>query len=543
MKLTTIELDSINQFAQAYMTNDPSAKAFFRYDWLNKQHDEERASYLATRKYNRAALADYITNYMGPLGLSDQIQGNINALRQDALVVIAGQQAGLLTGPMYSINKIISVIKIAEEKAKQLSVPVVPVFWIAGEDHDFPEVNHVYLKTDETLVKKTYPTKPRTKEMVSDTILEVEVAKQWVDEVIQTLGETSFTKSLEKELTEAIEQSSTVTQFFAALIHQLFAETGLLLVDSGDPQFRKLGADAYAEFADKSRQISEAVLTVQKELNAIGFPRTLETDLANANLFYYHPEEKNRTLLERDEISGQLQGKGEKLVFPQAEINAILRNTPEWLSTNVVTRPILQEKLFPVLAFVGGPGEIAYWAELGTAFQIAGEEMPPIFPRMSITILERNVVSKLDELMLPLDAVLKHGCLETRDRHVRDLMDPELGDLFQQMVSEFESKHHAWMIKATADYQNLDELYQRNHELIMKQMNFMQQKLLMQHERTHGDLRRKYDLVENSLHPNGGPQDRTLNVYYFLNRYGKEWLSELLTMEMDLTKSHIAFWL
>ncbi len=543
MKCTTVALDAINQFAQAYQSNDPSAKAFFRYDWLNKQHDQERATYLAARNYNRTAVADYITNYMQPLGITDKAQVHIDALREDALVVIAGQQAGLLTGPMYTVSKIISVIKMAEAKSKQLSVSVVPVFWIAGEDHDYLEVNHVYLKTDEALVKKTYPMKPRTKEMVSDMILDHEVAEQWVAEILRSLGETKHTKALGEKLTDAIQKSSTITQFFTVLIHQLFAETGLLLVDSGDPEFRKLGGAFYSELVDKSQQISAAVLTVQNKITAAGFSRTLETDSANANLFYYHPETRNRTLLEWDAANERFQGKGENVSFTMEEIKTMLAETPEWLSINVVARPIMQEKLFPVLAFVGGPGEIAYWAELGMAFQIAGEEMPPVIPRIGITILERHVASKLGELGLSLEAVLKNGCLPERDQQVQDLMAPELAILFQQMVSEFEAGHTAWKQKATSEYQNLDALYQRNHDLILGQMNFMQQKLLLQHDRTHGDLRRKYDMVENSLHPNGGPQDRTLNPYYFFNRYGEDWLSALLANEMDLTKNHFVLWL
>ncbi len=156
MEYIKMNLPALNSFASDYI-NGSINKSFAEYDWKNEKHIQDRADWLDGRTYPRDEMATYIESFMSKYGISEQVKENIDALREDALVIVGGQQAGLLTGPLYSIHKIISIIKLAKEQSERLNKRVVPVFWIAGEDHDYQEINHVYAEEGHETKKIVYP--------------------------------------------------------------------------------------------------------------------------------------------------------------------------------------------------------------------------------------------------------------------------------------------------------------------------------------------------------------------------------------------------
>ncbi len=143
MEMLNLSLPATNRFASSYLQQSADIQPFFHYRFNNLDEDQRRLAELKNRNFPRVEVANHIENYMKRFPSSAAVKHSIAKLKQNnSVVVIGGQQAGILTGPLYSIHKVISIIKLAEQKEKELDVPVVPVFWIAGEDHDFQEVNH-----------------------------------------------------------------------------------------------------------------------------------------------------------------------------------------------------------------------------------------------------------------------------------------------------------------------------------------------------------------------------------------------------------------
>ena len=160
MEMLNLSLPAANRFATDYLTGSPGLQSFFHYNFNEKNAYIHRLDELKNRSFMRHELADHIQSFMSSYANSEKITDNINKLRkEDSVAVIGGQQAGILTGPLYTIHKVISIIKLAEQKEAELGVPVVPVFWIAGEDHDYQEVNHVYVMKDNKQEKWVYPEK------------------------------------------------------------------------------------------------------------------------------------------------------------------------------------------------------------------------------------------------------------------------------------------------------------------------------------------------------------------------------------------------
>lgn len=174
--------------------------------------------------------------------------------------------------------------------------------------------------------------------------------QKWIAAVFEALPETAHTKELCTLIQEVEDQAANYIDFFARLIFVLFENHGIVLVDSGNPAFRKLEKDCFRELIQKQSQISKSVAETLKELESLEYPLAIDAEKSDGNLFY-HDDMQGRILLKAAE-NGSWSGKQQEISFTQQELMNIARNTPWKLSNNVVTRPIMQEYMFPTLAFI-----------------------------------------------------------------------------------------------------------------------------------------------------------------------------------------------
>ncbi|MCK1992578.1 bacillithiol biosynthesis cysteine-adding enzyme BshC [Peribacillus muralis] len=537
MEMKDLALPSLNRFASDYLQNRLEAEDYFHYDLSKPDIYRDRYDELMNRAFSRRELSDYIQRYMSRFSSSEAVKGNIERLcRDDSVVVIGGQQAGLLTGPLYTIHKVISIVKLAKEQEKELGRPVIPVFWIAGEDHDLAEVNHVYVMKNGKPHKKTYPSYQPYKTMVSDVELESDKAEKWFEEIIETYGETAFTNKLLINMKETIRESKTFVDFFARLIHEWFHEYGLLLVDAADPELRQIEKGHFVSMIKKSERIAEVVEDQQSFMHAKGYPKMIEMDKQAANLFYYDPEKKDRCLLER--VEGGFSGKNTEASFSEAELLMIANNHPERLSNNVITRPLMQEMLFPVLAFISGPGEIAYWAELKRAFELFSMKMPPIIPRLNITIVERGVQTDLEEMELTLDTVLTEGTVNAVKRYLEAVEDKITADLFENLKSQLEENHKKLSDHAVSLDKGLEPMLNKNIEFIQRQLDFIYGRIGDRTKERHSVTLKKYERIAHSLYPLESPQERIWNAFYYLNQYGPEFIRDIMKLDYQFNNQH-----
>ncbi|MGN1385120.1 MAG: bacillithiol biosynthesis cysteine-adding enzyme BshC [Bacillus sp. (in: firmicutes)] len=537
MEIKEIVLPSINKFASDYVKGLPQVNDFFHYDVKDVKVYEKRYHDLMERYFNRNELKKTIEAYMNKFGFSEEVRNNLELLeRSDSVVVIGGQQAGLLTGPLYTIHKVISIIKLAEEQSRLLNKPVIPVFWIAGEDHDIDEVNHVYVEEGNGFKKKNFYADHPTKAMISDVVYDHEQMEKWLKEVFVSFEETEYTKELFGQVLDFSKQSANYTEFFALLINQLFGRYGLLLIDSADAGFRSMQSAFFEQLILQNREVNAAVAEQQSRIRDCGYKNAIAMDEKNANLFYY--DKKDRILLEFETERQVFKGKNSDIELTVEELLNVAKHSPEKLSNNVVTRPLMQEKMFPVLAFISGPGEIAYWAELQKAFDLCEMKMPLIVPRMNLTILEQKIQKDLWDTDMDLYEALVQGATKARGRFVASVEDDTLRMLHQKLKVQFERNHELLSQAAMLVDQGLSPLLKKNAEVISAQIDFIANKIEQSTENRNQHTLSKFDRIDLALRPNGGPQERTTNVYYFLNQYGVQWIDDLMSLPLEANSFH-----
>ncbi|WP_404432830.1 bacillithiol biosynthesis cysteine-adding enzyme BshC [Sutcliffiella horikoshii] len=537
MNVVELSLPTINKFSSAYLSQKESILPFFTYNPFSVDTYTQRNDQLKNRSFRRRELAAHLLEFNQRYHADAQTLHSIEKLNDSqSVVVISGQQAGLMTGPIYTISKIVSTIKLAQEQELKLGIPVVPIFWIAGEDHDYQEINHVNLPKDNEIDKHVFHMKEAGKKMVSELQYDKEKLHTWLLEIINSYGESPYTKDLKGELEHSLEVSATFVDIFASLITKLFKGTGLVLVNAADPSLRKLETPYMQQILRKQGQIRNGMLHSQKELEEQGFTPMLEIDSESMNIFFHQNGE--RELLCWDEAKQIAYLKDSNRQFTVEHLNKLMEEQPENFSNNVVTRPLMQEFVFPTLAFIGGPGEISYWAELGRCFRSVDLEMPPVVPRISLTLLERHIDRTLLELGENIEEVVEKGLEEKRKAW---LYKEELETIEATLTSyreQYINVHDQFRQVGNTTLPHHRKTFEKNWNLIDKQFTYIHRLIERSAYEKHENMMNKYERVELAVLPKGMPQERVWNIYYFLNKYGLDFVQRLCDLPLEHNGKH-----
>lgn len=534
MHIETMILSNESELIKKYKKHDMNIMKYF--DYMPYSTYEKRLADLSERQFNRKDLVKVLQHLNRDWHAPTQTMENIERLKdENSVVVIGGQQAGLLTGPMYTIHKIISILQLAKQQEEKLNIPVIPVFWIAGEDHDYDEINHIYLSDDVRLKKHQLYQPIEGKPSISNIPKDNDQIKKWLDGVLGSLEETLFTKNVSKQLYLALEKSNNYVDFFSHIIFTLFEEEGIVLMDSAHPEIRQLEKSHFTKMIENQETIASTVYETKQELEQAGFPIMMDTELNSGHLFYEYQNE--RLLLERTE-EGYWTDKADMLHLTTEELVQVVQETPERLSNNVVTRPLMQESLFPTLAFVGGNGEIAYWSTLKGAFHCLGMNMPPVIPRLSFTLSNTKVKKTLDKLNLNYEAVLSGETAHKKVNWLKAQTNPPIDLLVHEVQQAIDLNHEPLRALAHQIQADVGQLADANLLRIQREIEFLKQKMSTALESKYAQQIHAFNFVQNVLYPGNHLQERSWNIVEWINQHGSQFISDLCKETYSFEAQH-----
>ncbi|WP_433770328.1 bacillithiol biosynthesis cysteine-adding enzyme BshC [Bacillus wiedmannii] len=517
-----------------YMNGKKEIQSCFDY-MLTEDAFKQRLHDLREREFFRQDLVAHLLEYNTKLQAGESTIRNVKALGdENTYVVIAGQQAGLLTGPLYTIHKIISILQLAKEKEESLGVRVVPVFWIAGEDHDMDEINHTFVTKNEKIKKTIFHDRNPKKASASESELSVEDCRKWIEDIFKTYPETNFTKDVLRFVDDALNKSNTYVDFFAYLITKMFAKSGLILVDSHHPELRKLEVPFFKRIISKYKEVQEGLHNQQEVIKELGYKPIIETKSNAVHIFMEIDNE--RVLLE--DIQGKFVGKDGAHSFSYEELIEEIEKSPERFSNNVVTRPLMQEYVFPTLAFIGGPGELAYWSELQQVFHTVGFQMPPVVPRITITYVERAIATDLTDLQLQESEPFLNNIDKLRENWLSNQIEEPIDDRFTEAKQEIIAIHTSLQQFVKKIDPGLSAFAGKNELKINEQIELLERMLKRNVEKKHEVQLNKFRRIQFALRPLGAPQERVWNVCYYLNQFGLDFVDRVMENSFSWDGKH-----
>lgn len=527
-------IDKQNSFIDRYTNQSEEILNF--YDYKPGLQDEFDRRSDAPTNGREETLANVIRNYMSDLTLTEAQETNIQNLSQGHKVVIGGQQAGLFTGPLYTFHKIISIIILAKEQSQKLNQPIIPVFWIAGEDHDFDEVNHTYAydRITRQLNKIKYNTVEPPEKSVSEYVFDEELILKALDDMFKSIGETNHSKDLKSLITQIVKDAHSWSDMFKYLTHEIFKEYGLLMIDAHHPRLREMEKPFFKQIVENYKQVDEAFRTTQNNFAEVIQNRMILTD-TNVHLFYEYSNK--RQLIMADDNSFYL-SKDSDVVFSKDELLQLIENYPERFSNNVVTRPLMEEYLFNTLSFIGGPSEIIYWGELKGVFNVLNIEMPIVTPRMRISYLTQETKKAIESYELDVNDILIDGVQSDKDKFIRAQASDEVLREIEKMKDIQTSFHHKLIDEIGDEYQNR-QLIEKNNKIHQHQYKYLLERYLLNVERENEISMRHFEIIENTLHPHHGLQERVWNPIQIMNQFGIDVFSPSTYPPLCYTFEHI----
>ncbi|MFK4300785.1 bacillithiol biosynthesis cysteine-adding enzyme BshC [Paenibacillus sp. RC254] len=538
MRIIPEELRGGSALAEDYIQGTGRARDLYEYNVLHADAYAQRAKRLDETEHlrlNRKDVVACLRIYNEQYNAHEAVHASLDRLEQpDALVVVGGQQSGLFTGPMLVVYKAATIIKAAREAEKRLGRPVIPVFWIAGEDHDWDEVNHTYvMANDPQAVKIKLNKQPERRSSVSAIKVDAAEWKKAMAEIEQSLPDSEHKADILRMIKHGFNDSYGLSEGFAKLLGLLFGAYGLVLLDSADPSLRKLEASVFRRLVQHNDELEQAYRATAARIADYGYHLQADVHEGGANLFYIHEEE--RLLLFKQ--NGLFTDRRGQVAFTIEELLEETDRHPERFSNNVLTRPLMQDSLFPVLASVLGLGEIAYWAITRDAFGVLGMQMPLLLPRMSFTLVEPGVEKHMLKYELSFGEV-RDGLEERKKQWIVTHDQLGMQEQFAGAKEAFVRIYEPLIQQSGLIEKGLLRLGETNREKILEQIAYLEAKVQEALFRQNETALRQWDRIEWSLFPFGQPQERVYTIYHFLNRYGLSLIDMIMDVPTDLTGTH-----
>jgi bacillithiol biosynthesis cysteine-adding enzyme BshC len=508
-----------------YTCNYARLAPFFAGDPQSPDAWREASARARSHPRDRAKVATAIAAQQDRRGAHEAARSATALLANpETVAVVTGQQAGMFGGPLYTLLKAISAIQLARRATPIVGTPVVPIFWVASEDHDWAEIAAVTV-LDAQLQPQTVTVPPPEgagERPVGALLLDAHVDAA-LEELAAALAKTEFTSWLLDGLRAAYRPGTGAGDGFARWIESLLGKYGLIVFDSGDSSVKPLLADLFKREIDNPGQSAALATTAGDALGALGHPAQVVPQADALSLFRIDPASGARVPLRRQD-DGFVAG---DTTISAADLENEALHSPERFSPNVLLRPVVQDTLFPTICYVAGPSELAYWGQLRGVYEHFAVPMPLVHPRATATLVDSATIRFLNKYELPLEELQPQdeGAL---NRLLQAQLPPAVDAAFaaatQTMTDAMQGVVDAVSsVDPTLSGAARSTLGKMEHEL-----KTLQGKMIQAAKRRDETLRRQFTRAQVQAFPQGHPQERALAVIYFLNQYGPALVDRLL---------------
>ena len=479
------------------------------------------------------ALADLLERQNIAFGAGVAALDNIRKLRAGAQAVVTGQQVVLFGGPLLTLLKAATAIARAKTATEQTGVNHVPIFWMATEDHDLAEVDQVSLLTKTSV--ETLRVGLRANAAPVGGVVPGEELDAVLERAAELLAHAPVSEWLRECYRPAGGERPTLTLAFGRLMVRIFAAQGLIVMDASTREFHALGAGTLRYAIEHADELQAALAARNEELERAGYhAQVLVND--GASLLFLIDETTGERLSLKRQSDGEWKANGR--AYSTTELLAILDASPERLSPNALLRPVFQDTILPTAAYVGGPSEVAYFAQSSVVYRTILGRVTPVLPRLSATLLEPAVAAVMDkdEIQLP-DAMTTAD--ELAQRLGARAMPIELKRKLAAAGNALDKELNALTQYLGAMDASLGKSAEASGSKMLYQMNRLRRMAATFELQKNASLRKHADAITLNVFPDGHPQERVVAGVWFMARYGDGLVERLVDVAANQCPSHV----
>ena len=444
-------------------------------------------------------------------------------VEEGGYIVTTGQQPALFGGPLYNIYKALTAARLADVLEKEMGKPVIPLFWVSSEDHDWSEANHTELiGIDNELhrieLKKSDPE-------IDPAIHRIQIGslgKEQIDRFFELLPASEFSADYVKVIRESFGAETTLADGFHALLNEVLGRFGIFFTDAAHPEVKSQSSEILLEELERVEELELILRNTSEALCSVGYELQVPLLEGGANVFMEGPAGRERLYQDGDKFKLRTSGKCVTL----KEIKEQQAEDHLTLSPNVLLRPLVESSIFPTLSYVGGPGEIAYFAQLQAYFRAHNIEMPVVYPRYSVTLVEKKIAKILNKFELPLEALQK-PFHEVAGEVARDRVPEGLARVLEQLRASVNEHTEELTQQLNSIDPTLAKVAGQVRGQTFSVLGDLERKIFQAIKREEQIGLSQLKKAQRHLYPSGKPQERVQNALYFLTRYGGALLDDL----------------
>lgn len=519
-----------------YIYEYNNVKSYFNWNFADKEsyksimEKHKSANYL-----NREKIGDIISNQYENRPASSKTEDNICYLKEEnTFTVVTGQQLGLFGGPLYTLYKTITTIKLCENLKKDFpDKNFIPLFWLEADDHDFEEVRSAKIVNNNNELESIFYDDGLDEELNRGSVGKIkfnENIHNTLNDLKEKLRENDFREELLDLLAANYTENKTFKEAFADLMFNLFDEYGLIIFDPQDKEVKNILRPIFGRELENFHEHTDIQLNLSAELDD---KYHAQVKVKPINLFYQNDD--GRFLIEPVE-EGQYRLKGKRTKHSLEYFLDLLEENPERFSANVLLRPVCQEYLLPTVAYVAGPGEISYFAQVTPLYKYFDVVAPVIYPRASISILENNINSILEKYDIGLKQIFLDEQI-LNEKVVGKLAGTALNDAFEKVGIKISESLDGLKPEIEQIDKQLLNLLEKTGQKISHTLDTLQTKANKAQERQYDTGIRQLNRARMMLYPNNVLQEREYGLIYFFWKFGRNILNEIME-EVDITAFH-----
>jgi bacillithiol biosynthesis cysteine-adding enzyme BshC len=485
---------------------------------------------------DRAAIAGILNAQQQRRGAAPEAVAAARRLADGQTVaVVTGQQAGLFGGPLFTLLKALTALRLAEQVREEHGVPAVAIFWIDAEDHDWDEVKACSVLDGDLAVRPlTAGTPPAAHQgPVAGVKLDQTIAGT-LDELEAALPPTEFSPQVLDGLRRAYRPGAGMADAFAQWIEQVLGPRGLIVYDASDPAAKPLAAKVFERELAHPGDTARLAKAAGAALAARGYHAQVTPQEDSVALFHLAPATalgaSAREAIRRDGASFVV---GDR-VEPAEALLAQVRTEPQRFSPNVLLRPLVQDTLFPTVCYVAGPNELAYLGQLGRVYEAFGIPMPLMQQRASATIVDSNGMRFLSRHDVPFEA-LRAQDEAALNALLESQLPPSVEGSLHDALRAIEERMGVVAAEVPQIDPTLEGAARSTLARMLDDLKKLHAKIIQAAKRKDDTLRRQYHHARAQVFPGGHPQEREIGFVYFLNKYGPtlvDRLSDELPIDM-----------
>lgn len=449
---------------------------------------------------------------------------------EDVLVVTTGQQPGLFTGPLYGIHKALSAAALASHLEARWQRPVVPLFWVAGDDHDFAEASHAaWLAADGSLANWTLrlrepsePLTPMYQEPLGDDIL------PGLDTLEESLPASEFREETMAWLRRHYRPEETVAGAYGRALAELLSPFGVICFDSTHPAVKRRAAPLLMKAVGLAQDLDRDLARRSVDLKEAGTDPNVHVGDGATLVMLEGPHGRDRLVVDGTEIVSR---RGHDR-FSLDEVQALAAEAPERFSPNVLLRPVIESALLPTVAYVAGPGELRYLPLADPVYQRMRVRQQLPVPRWSGIVVEKRVDRVLQKFAASLDQLREPNQALER-RVVTSHMPAEITEATGTAREAIERAYDTLAVEGARIDPTMAKPVEGSRRQALGAVEHIEKRLLGHLKQREMTELRQIGHAREAVFPEGKPQERVLSCATFRARYGDDFLATLSSTITD----------